>query len=132
MGNGPERADYWREFVGNRCGYPAPRRLKAQLAAAEFFDFCQCGCNSFSVRLPQGTSIPALATAYKMQTAIFEADFVLPHDKHLEIILFADGAGNLSYIEVDCCANSFPVPDDLDSLEAPYATNPSKRVLPDL
>lgn len=30
--------------------------------------------------------------------------------KTLEIVLFADARGHLDYVEVDCCANSYPVP----------------------
>src|SRR2546423_13621489 len=50
MANGPARAEFWKEFVANRCEYPAPDRLRAQLADAEFYDFCECGCNSFAVK----------------------------------------------------------------------------------
>jgi hypothetical protein len=46
--------------------------------------------------------------------AIFTADFKMADQRTLEIILFANGAGNLDYIEVDCCANSYPVPDRIE------------------
>ena len=44
----------------------------------------------------------------------FEADFDLASGDHLEVLLFVDGSGNLSFVEVDVNANSAPVPDEIN------------------
>lgn len=131
MVNGPESAKFWSEVITSRCGYPAPRRLAAQFAAAEFHDFCPCGCNSFGVRILGSAGAPPLAAASTLPRVIYEANFMLPEGKQIEILLFADASGNLSYVEVDCCVNSYPIPDDLELPEAPYTTSESRELLQD-
>ncbi|HEY5721531.1 MAG TPA: hypothetical protein VIT45_04340 [Allosphingosinicella sp.] len=118
MANGPARAAFWMEFVTDRCDYPAPDRLRAQLTNAEFSEFCGCGCNSFAVRVKP--DVAPLARSGGSHGAIFAADFKLADDRTLEIILFANEEGNLDYIEVDCCANSCPVPDVIDVTPEPF------------
>jgi hypothetical protein len=54
----------------------------------------------------------------------------MPDDRTLEIILFADPNGNLDYIEVDCCANSYPIPDLVEVDERPFNTSALTRLLP--
>lgn len=123
MNNGPERAEFWKTFVLNRCQYPAVDRLRGQLEQAEFFDFCPCGCNSFQVKPSEGA--PPLVRPVDDEvgrSAIFTADFSLPEGRTLEVILLADPAGNLDYIEIDCCQNSAPVPDVIPEGLTPIAT----------
>jgi hypothetical protein len=133
LGNGPQRAEFWREFIRMRCQYPAPKRLEAQLAAAEFHDFCTCGCNSFAVRLRDRT-IPAPLVPPQGKDGdfpIFDAWFRLSDEKQLDIMLRANSHGNLSYVEVTCCTNSYPVDDDLDIQGPPFEIIASPRILPD-
>ena len=52
---------------------------------------------------------------------VFEADFMAPGiNKTLEIILFANEEGNLAYVEIDYCANSFELPKDISIDSPPY------------
>jgi hypothetical protein len=127
MANGPARAEFWKEFVTSRCNYPAPDRLHAQLAEAEFSEFCDCGCNSFAVKSSPGA--PPLLPSGGGYGAIYTADFKLADERTLELILFADDDGNLAYIEIDCCANSYPVPDVIEADVEPFHTWATERLL---
>jgi len=133
MPNGPDRAQFWKEFLVERCDYPAPERLRAQLAEAVFSDFCDCGCNSFAVEVPVG--VAPLANARRNPPegsgAIYTADFEMGDGRTLEIILFAGDSGNLDYVEVDCCANSYPVPDHISVEGEPFRRWEAMRLLPD-
>jgi hypothetical protein len=120
MSNGPARAEFWKEFLVSRCGYPAPERLRRQLAGAEFSDFCDCGCNSFAVKVAAG--VQPLVLPGGGYGSVYTADFKLSDDRTLEFILFADETGNLVYIEVDCCANSYRVPDVIEAADEPFHT----------
>ena len=51
-------------------------------------------------------------------------------ERTLEIILFANSDGDLDYVEVDCCANSYPVPDMIEADVQPFHTWSSERLLP--
>ena len=127
MSNGPARAEYWRTFLLARSRYPAPVRLRAQLAGAEFSEFCDCGCNSFAVKAPTGAA-PLVASGGRYG-AIYTEDFRLKDGCTLEIILFADETGNLVFVEVDCCANSYPVPQNIEADEQPFQTWASTQLL---
>ncbi len=78
MANGPARAEFWKEFVTTRCGYPAPDRLRAQFTGAEFCEFCECGCNSFAVKVR--ANVPPLVPSGGGYRAIYTADFKLADD----------------------------------------------------
>lgn len=132
--NGPAKAEFWKRFVAENCRFPALARLRGQLAKAEFTDFCQCGCNSFGLRIPPGTDLQPLVTPRPevrpdRHAAIYTADFQFADDKTLEIIIFADDEGNLAGIDVDCCANSFPVPQTVSITDAPIHTWASSNLL---
>lgn len=129
MANGAVRAEFWKEFVTARCDYPAADRLRAQLAEAKFFDFCDCGCNSFAVKATESAPLLVPSGGGAGHRAIFTADFKMADERTLEIILFADDSGNLDYIEVDCCANSYPVPDVIEADAAPFQTWASEGLL---
>ena len=47
----------------------------------------------------------------------------------LEIILFAGEDGRLAYIEIDCCVNSYPVPDIIEVHDHPFYTHASATLL---
>jgi hypothetical protein len=130
MANGPARAEFWKEFVTTRCMYPSAERLREQLAEAEFSDFCDCGCNSFAVKASE--SAPPLTHRHDGpgHRSIYEAEFMMADERTLEIILFANPDGDLDYIEVDCCANSYPVPDMIEADTQPFHTWGSQRLLP--
>lgn len=114
MANDLTRAEFWRSFILDNCQYPAPNRLRAQLDAARFEEFCDCGCNSFAVRLPQDSGLPGLVPPRPHGGLIFETDFTLATGQSLEVLLFADSEGRLNYVEIDCNANTEPVPDEIE------------------
>ena len=120
MANTLERAEFWKEFICTNSQFPAPERLRAQFAAATVFDLCNCGCSSFAVRFEPDAPPGAIAEK-GIPGLVFEAHFSLAEGgKTLEILLFADAVGNLSYVEIDCCGNSYPVPDVIQVLGPPH------------
>jgi hypothetical protein len=128
MPNTPQRVEFWKEFICSKCQFPAPEKLRAQFAVAQLSEFCDCGCNSFKVQVPASAGVVPIASAGEY-SSIFEADFKLAEeDKTLEVILFADEAGNLAYVEIDCCANSYPVPEAIE-VGAPYHVHANKLAL---
>ena len=129
--NGPERAEFWRSFILAHCAYPAPDRLRAQLAATEFHSFCNCGCNSFAVRVPPSADVLPLTSPGDSGGMFFEADFDLAPNGSLEVLLFADGGGDLSFIEIDLNGNTEPVPDAPDIVGLVHHAHISAGLLPD-
>jgi hypothetical protein len=103
--------EFWKEFLVTHTGFPHPERLAAQLAAASFSEFCDCGCNSFAVAVPPEAGVAPLSEPGKGYGAFFQSALRLePSGKSLEIVLFSDETGNLAFVEIDCNGNSEPVP----------------------
>jgi len=128
MANNLIRAEFWKTFIATQSAYPAVDRLRAQLEFATFSDFCECGCNSFAVKAnPDALSLLAPHDG-PGHRAIFTVDFEMADDKTLEIILFANTDGDLDYIQVECCANSYPVP-ELIEVGRPVSTWASDYLL---
>lgn len=140
MGNGEERAEFWRDFILENAQYPAPSRLRMQFEGAEFFSFCQCGCNTFRIKPSDSATNPLIgpmqvpegASPAHYRASIYEADFKLLNSKTLEIIIFADRNGNLAEVEVDCCANSYPVPEKIEIAGPPFHTRAADGLFADL
>lgn len=137
MENGPERAAFWVNFIADRCEYPAPVLLRDQLVHATFEDFCPCGCNSFGVRVEHSSGLRPLVPPKDevrpgRNGVIFEADFRLSDGKAIEIVIFADDEGHLSYIEVDCNANNEAVPQEITAQERPFHVHASASLNADL
>jgi hypothetical protein len=130
MTNDLERGKFWVDFIRQRCPFPSSEKLAAQFRAATLPEFCQCGCNSFKVTVPAEASIAPIAKPGG-SGAVFESSFHLPgSNKTLEIILFANEQGNLSYVEVDYCGNSSPVPEVIQISEPPYHVYSSSALAP--
>jgi hypothetical protein len=109
-----QRLKFWVDFIVNHSGFPALDKLAAQFAAASFSEFCNCGCNSFKVSVSDASGLRPIAKPGDRSGvgAVYESSFYLESSgKSLELILFADSAGNLAYVEIDCNANSEPVPE---------------------
>jgi hypothetical protein len=133
MENSPLRAAFWVNFITEQCDYPAPHILRDQLAHATFEEFCPCGCNSFRVRVQRSHRLRPLVPPKDQvlpgrTRAIFEADFRCEDGKTIEIIMFADDEGNLSYVEVDCNANSEPVPQEVIASDRPFHIRASESL----
>jgi len=124
MQNDVSRAEYWMAFILNRCQFPNPIALAAQFANAEIVELCECGCNSFGLSMTAPESVPKLSAEGPGNRLVFEADFrardELGESRSLQILLFADESGHLSYVEIDYCVNAFPMPDHLNLDESPY------------
>jgi len=126
-----QRLQFWIDFIVSRSGFPSPQRLAAQFAAASFSEFCDCGCNSFKVSVPADAGLGLIIKPTTHAGAVFQSSFRLePSEKSLEIVLFADEHGNLSYVEIDCNANSEPVPDFIQVLGEPYHVHGSQGLAP--
>jgi hypothetical protein len=131
MSNGPHKAAFWADFIPEHRGFPNPQRLRTHFERASFSDFCDCGCNSFKVHVPPEPALHPIAPPSNRGGAIFESDFYLDEPgRTLEIILFADARGYLNYVEVDCCANSYPVPEIIRVKEPPYHVHPIATLAP--
>ena len=126
-----QRLEFWKTFLVNQSGFPFPERLAKQLSVASVTEFCDCGCNSFGTFVPPEASAPALCAPMAHAASIFQSYFRLhPSGKSLEIVIHADELGNLSYVNIDCNANSEPVPEQIQVTGSAYHVSSSQGLAP--
>jgi len=127
-----EHIEFWKDFICTECQFPAPDRLRAQFLNAVPTEFCDCGCNSFELRHGIAPARSLSEPTPSKVNFVFEADFRLGIEgKSLEILLFTDGDGYLTSIEIDCNGNSEPVPGLTEAVGGPYHLRASPRLLSD-
>ena len=120
MSNSLARASKWTHFLASRVEFPAGERLLAAFQAGKVTRLCDCGCNSFDIEIPEGAVAP-LAQPGASGGSIFELEFQTTEEQcTLEFIVLVGTNGHLAGIEVDYCANSYPVPDEPILVEPPY------------
>ncbi|KVN44574.1 hypothetical protein WT12_22000 [Burkholderia territorii] len=124
MRNDLNRAACWIAFILERCQFPNRDALAAQFANAEIGELCQCGCNSFSLSMAAPDGVPRISKSGHGYGLVFEADFrdlsEPDASRSLDILLFADDSGHLSYIEIDYCGNELPMPERMNLESVPY------------
>ena len=130
--NTEEVAAKWTEFIAGRCEFPAGAKLRAAFQEGRITRLCDCGCNAFEFEVPEGTHVRPIATQGGYH-AIFELSFEVTdistsERRSLEFIMFADSRGHFAGIEVDYCANAFPVPEVLEIHEPPYYVRRSPAI----
>jgi len=128
MKNSAAVAAKWTEFIAVRAEFPAAHRLRDAFWAGTITRLCDCGCNSFNLKVPDGAGVEAL-TKPGAAGAIFDMSFRTSDDqKTLDLIIFVDERGHLSGIDIDYCSNAFPVPDQLTLVEPPFHVRLSRSV----
>jgi hypothetical protein len=122
--NNQHSAKIWVEFICGKAGFSNPSKLREQFDSASFSEFCDCGCNSFKVSVDKTTGVKPISEPGEYG-AFFESDFYEKGDNQdpprtLEFVLFSDEEGYLSYVEIDYCANTFPVPESVEVESEPF------------
>lgn len=68
--------------------------------------------------------VPRISKSGHGYGLVFEADFrdlsEPDESRSLEILLFADDSGHLSYIEIDYCGNGLQMPERMNLESVPY------------
>ena len=121
MSNGFAHSRKWTEFIASRPEFRPGQALAEQFAAGEVTRLCDCGCNSYDFRLPPGAGVAPLAPPSEHGGCAFELEFqTSERSKTVSFTLFLDKDGNLAGLDVDYCANSFPMPQHVDLVEPPF------------
>ena len=126
--NSLARASKWVHFLASRAEFPAGARLLAAFHAGKVTRLCNCGCNSFDIQVLEGKVAP-IAQPGATGGAVFELEFQTAEaQRTLGFIVFVDANGHLAGIDVDYCANSYPVPDEPVLIEPPYHVRASNAL----
>lgn len=120
----------WTEFIAARPEFPVGRNLLAAFRAGTISSLCDCGCHAFELHVPE--DLPSLRIAHPGDVgSVFELSFEVtaggpPGGKgSLELAVFADRRGHFAGMDVDFCANSYPVPEKMVLAERPYHVHSS-------
>ncbi len=123
MINGPETAQKWTQFLASRSYVPKSAQLLAQFAHGEITRFCQCGCNSYDIRVAPDVSLEPLMSSVRRSGCALELAFLTAEQSEpkrtVEINLYVDLNGYFAGIDVDYCGNSAPMPENPVLIEPP-------------
>jgi hypothetical protein len=111
MANSEATAKKWMAWLLEQHEIPFRLALSSYFANPTFGRFCDCGCNSFDLLVPDNSDLPALCTADGTGGMFFEIDFALRENRQLEFLFFCDRSGRLNGVDVEISGNNFPVPD---------------------
>ena len=121
--NSEEKARFWTEFMADRKEFPRATLLLEHFNAGTITRICDCGCNSYDIKVPSDFGLTPLLPAkeHGRGGCVLSMAFKLRGgEDRLEFDVFADAHGNLAGIDVACNANSAPVPDGPQVVEPPY------------
>ena len=107
------------EFVAARPEFGMGERLRTAFSAGEITRLCDCGCNSFDLRVDSRAAVKPLA-APGNGGCIFQMDFSARQVGEISFCLFVDNDGNFSGLDVFCLGSSVRVPEEIDVVEPPY------------
>ncbi len=119
--NSPELASQWTEFVAARKEFPRSEELLEHFNAGTFTRICDCGCNSYDLKVEKHDGLKPLMPARQRSGCVLSVAFYFAdRPGSLEIDIFVDADGYLAGVDVACNANSEPVPEKPQLAEPPY------------
>ena len=114
MGNSEDKARQWVQLLADEPSVPFGSRLREHFAASRITRVCDCGCNSFDVEIPRNVSLDPIAEPGGAPRMIFEIVYESDAEAEIALLIFADGRGYLSGIDVTCGdSNHAHVPDQV-------------------
>ena len=121
MKNSAALALKWTEFVASRPEFQCGDLLLRQFSAGQITRLCECGCNSYDIKVRRDTDLPPLTPPSERGGFAFQLEFNIDEwGKTVGLTLFVDGDGYLAGIDVDHCGNTFPMPEDPQLSEPPF------------
>jgi hypothetical protein len=119
--NDPELARQWTELLAARKEFPKSAQLLEHFNAVTITRICDCGCNSYDMKVPKDSGLKPLMPASQHCGCVFSMAFYFANRPgSLEIDVFVDAHGYLDAVDVSCNANSEPVPEGPQLVEPPY------------
>ncbi len=124
MKNDSASAERWTRFVASRPYVPKADLILAHFLAGKITSLCDCGCNSYELAVPADGALQPLVGepgrgGCVLSCAFYTSEHEAPR-RTVEINVHVDAAGLLAGLDVDYCANSFPMPDDPSLVEPPF------------
>lgn len=123
MINDIARAQHWTSFLASRAYIPSSDLLLAHFAAGRVTRLCDCGCNSYEISVAPAERLKPLSAPSATGGCVLSLAFKVSgrdDNETLEFGVHVDTRGYLSGLDVDFCANSFPVPDAITLIEPPF------------
>jgi hypothetical protein len=121
--NSKYKARLWTEFIAGQKEFPKSSLLLEHFNAGTITRICDCGCNSYDIKVPHdpGSSPLLPAKQHGRGGCAPSMAFKLSGTEDtLEFDVFVDAQGYLAGIDVSRNANSSPVPEKPQVVEPPY------------
>ncbi|QGZ38094.1 hypothetical protein IP92_01621 [Pseudoduganella flava] len=110
MANSRQRATDWLSFLLTQ-DLPFGEALRSQIAAGSVRELCECGCEGFAFAVPVEAKVQRLQDGAGV---FYEVAFTSNYPEEIDILLFTDERGNLSWVDVTYGASNIgPMPADI-------------------
>lgn len=103
-----EKVSAWTAYLAAHPSVPFGPMLAAHMAVGRVTRLCECGCNSFDLKIPAGTILDPLCPPGRGYGMFFEIDFESDAAAQVTCLFFADDRGFLAGIDVTCGAGPMP------------------------
>jgi|ERR1700690_1047404 len=119
--NDAATARHWTEFLASRKEMAGSKQLLQHFTAGTITRICDCGCNSYDLKVPRDSGLLPLLPAKGRGGCVLSMAFKLgDRAGSVEIDVFLDAEGYLAGVDVAFNANSEPVPNNPQLVEPPY------------
>jgi len=123
MPNSADAAARWTRYLSSRAYVPRAPLIQQHFASGKIKRLCECGCQSFDLAIASDVPLEPLMPASDRGGCALELSYhvVGGNDRQfVDIRVFVDARGYLSGIDADFCANSAPMPDQVELIEPPF------------
>jgi len=110
----PSREEFHRKWVDVLLSIELPNHdlVRRHLEAATSITFCDCGCHSFDLDIPESAQLTPLCDGRGLFS---EFMFNTNHEEVLDFILFTDQRGYLRSVDITYgSSNHAPIPEDIE------------------
>ena len=123
MPNTADTAARWARYLASCAYIPRAHLIQQHFAGGKITRLCDCGCQSFDLAIQPESALEPLMRPSGRDGCALELDYRVvgrPESISVEFQVFVDARGYLSGIDVSYCANSAPMPDDVELVEPPF------------
>jgi hypothetical protein len=123
MLNTADTAARWTRYLASRGYVPRAHLIQQHFSSGKISRLCDCGCQSFDLAIAADVPLEPLLPASERGGCALALSFHVagqPERDFVDIRIFVDARGYLSGIDVDYCANSSPMPEDVALIEPPF------------
>ena len=123
MANTADAAARWTRYLSGCAYVPRAHLIQQHFASGKIKRLCDCGCQSFDLAIASAVPLEPLMPPSERGGCALELSYRVVEGtdrQFVDLRVFVDKRGYLFGIDADFCANSAPMPDNVELVEPPF------------